>query len=65
MSRMMLATDSHHHLVPSTVLTGAAIALLCNIACTLPGENGMIPLNAITPVMGAPVIIYVITRRRI
>lgn len=64
MSRMMLATDSHHHLVPSTVLTGAAIALLCNIACTLPGENGMIPLNAITPVMGAPVIIYVITRRR-
>lgn len=65
MSRMMLATDSHRHLVPSTVLTGAAIALLCNIACTLPGENGMIPLNAITPVMGAPVIIYVITRRRI
>lgn len=64
MSRMMLATDSHRHLVPSTVLTGAAIALLCNIACTLPGENGMIPLNAITPVMGAPVIIYVITRRR-
>lgn len=64
MSRMMLATDSHRHLVPSTVLTGAAIALLCNIACTLPGENGIIPLNAITPVMGAPVIIYVITRRR-
>lgn len=64
MSRMMLATDSHRHLVPSTVLTGAAIALLCNIACTLPGENGMIPLNAITPVMGAPIIIYVITRRR-
>lgn len=64
MSRMMLATDSHRHLVPSTVLTGAAIALLCNIACTLPSENGMIPLNAITPVMGAPVIIYVITRRR-
>lgn len=64
-SRMVLATDSHRHLVPSTVLTGAAIALLCNIVCTLPGENGMIPLNAITPVMGAPVIIYVITRRRI
>lgn len=65
MSRIMLATDSHRHLVPSTILTGAAIALLCNIVCTLPGENGMIPLNAITPVMGAPVIIYVITRRRI
>ena len=64
-SRMMLATDSHRHLVPSTIMTGAAIALLCNIVCTLPGENGMIPLNAITPVMGAPVIIYVITRRRI
>ena len=63
-SRMLLATDNHRHLIPSTIFTGAAIALLCNIICTLPGENGVIPLNAITPIMGAPVIIYVITRGR-
>jgi iron complex transport system permease protein len=42
------------------VLCGAAIALLCNLICFLPGENGVIPLGAVTPLMGAPVIIYVI-----
>lgn len=63
-SRMVLNTDTHIHLIPSTIFTGAAVALVCNFVCTLPGENGVIPLNAITPIMGAPVIIYVITRRR-
>jgi iron complex transport system permease protein len=32
--------------------------------CFLPGESGVIPLNAVTPIMGAPVIIYVILRER-
>ena len=43
---------------------GAAVALLCNLICLLPGEWGMIPLNAVTPVLGAPVIVYVIVRQR-
>ncbi len=63
-SRMTFNTDNHRHLIPSTIFTGAAVALVCNFICTLPGENGIIPLNAITPIMGAPVIIYVITRHR-
>lgn len=63
-ARLLLRTDNHHSLLPVTVLTGAFIALLCNLACTLPGETGVIPLNAVTPIVGAPVIIYVIVRRR-
>lgn len=63
-ARMTLNTDDHRHLLPGTIITGAAVALLCNIICVLPGENGIIPLNAVTPVIGAPVIIYVIMRRR-
>ncbi len=63
-SRIMLNTDNHRQLIPSTIFTGAVVALACNAVCTLPGENGVIPLNAITPVLGAPVIIYVIMRRR-
>lgn len=63
-ARMTLNTDNHRHLLPGTIITGAAVALLCNIICVLPGENGIIPLNAVTPVIGAPVIIYVIMRRR-
>ena len=63
-ARLMLGTDNHQLLMPATILTGAAIALLCNIVCVLPGDDGIIPLNAVTPVMGAPVIIYVIAKRR-
>ena len=40
------------------------IALLCNFICILPGEAGIIPLNAVTPVIGAPIIIYVIVNQR-
>lgn len=63
-ARMCLKTDNHRYLIPGTILTGAAISLLCNIICVLPGDNGIIPLNAVTPIMGAPVIIYVIIKGR-
>ena len=61
---MLLTTENHRSLLPATILCGAAVALLCNLVCFLPGERGVIPLNAVTPIMGAPVIIYVIIRRR-
>ena len=63
-ARMLLTTDNHQYLMPATILTGAAIALLCNVICVLPGSQGIIPLNAVTPIMGAPVIIYVILKQR-
>lgn len=64
-ARILLSTDNHRWLLPATILTGSAIALLCNIICYLPGSGGIIPLNAVTPIIGAPVIIYVIAFRRI
>lgn len=63
-ARMLLGTANHNSLLPVTILSGAAVALLCNLLCILPGEWGMIPLNAVTPVVGAPVIIYVILHQR-
>lgn len=63
-ARLLFRTDNHQVLLPGTVLTGAAIALFCNFICFLPGEMGIIPLNAVTPLIGAPVIIYVIIQRR-
>lgn len=64
MARLMLGTSNHNSLMPVTLLTGSAVALLCNLICILPGETGIIPLNAVTPVLGAPVIIYVIINQR-
>jgi len=61
-ARMLFRTDNHRLLLPATMLCGAAVALLCNLICHLPGESGIIPLGAVTPMMGAPVIIYVIIR---
>ena len=63
-ARLLFCTENHQVLLPGTVLSGAAIALLCNFICYLPGESGIIPLNAVTPLIGAPVIIYVIVQRR-
>lgn len=63
-ARLLLGTSNHNILLPITLLSGAAIALLCNLICVLPGEAGIIPLNAVTPVLGAPIIIYVIVNQR-
>ena len=63
-ARMLLTTDNHRQLLPATLLCGAVVALFCNLLCYLPGEEGVIPLNAVTPLIGAPVIIYVIARKR-
>ena len=62
-ARLLLTTDNHRQLLPATLLCGGVVALLCNLICFLPGESGVIPLNAVTPLIGAPVIIYVILRR--
>ena len=63
-ARMILGTANHNSLLPVTILSGGAVALLCNLICVLPGEAGIIPLNAVTPIIGAPVIIYVILSQR-
>lgn len=62
-ARFLIGTDNHRQLLPLTMLLGAVIALLCNWLCSLPADGGIIPLNAVTPLFGAPVIIYVLVRR--
>ncbi|MBR2153473.1 MAG: iron ABC transporter permease [Bacteroidaceae bacterium] len=62
-ARMLTGTENHRYLLPATILTGSVIALLCNLLCMLPAGT-LLPLNAVTPMIGAPVILYVILRRR-
>lgn len=64
MARLLLGTGNHRTLLPTTLFCGATIALLCNLISTLPGDNGLLPINAITPIIGAPIIIYVVISRR-
>lgn len=62
-TRMIFPTADHRILLPATILTGSAVALLCNLLCVIP-SSGILPLNAVTPLIGVPVIIYVILSRR-
>lgn len=62
-ARLMLRTSDHFRLIPATMLTGATIALLCTLVSVLP-SSGTIPINAITPIIGVPVIVYIILNRR-
>ena len=61
-ARLLLGSANHRVLLPATLLTGSALALMCNIISTLPGESGIIPINVITPIIGAPVVLWVILR---
>ncbi len=62
-TRLFFPTDLHRILMPACILMGGVIALLCNLLCLLP-ESGVLPLNAVTPLIGAPVIIWVILKSR-
>lgn len=63
-ARLLLGTSDHRVLVPATALSGACIALACNMLTVIPGTGMLLPLNAVTPLFGAPVIIYVIVNRK-
>lgn len=62
-ARLLTRTASHLPLMAATALSGAAVTLLCQLLSVLP-TSGTIPINAITPVIGAPVILYIIVNRR-
>jgi iron complex transport system permease protein len=64
LSRMLFRTSDHRILMPSTIMIGAILTLFCSLVSTLPGERGIIPINVITPILGAPIILYVIIRKR-
>lgn len=63
-ARLLLGSSNHTMLLPVTILAGSCVALLCNMLTVFPGYEGVLPLNAVTPIVGAPVIIYVIVNRK-
>lgn len=63
-ARLLLGTANHKSLLPVTILAGSSMALICNLISILPGASGVLPLNAITPIFGAPVILYVIINQK-
>jgi iron complex transport system permease protein len=62
--RLLLKTSDHRELLPAVVLMGATLALLADRVAQVPGSQIALPLNAVTSLVGAPVVIAVILRRR-
>lgn len=62
--RGLLGTSDHRVLVPAVVIMGGIVALLAQIVSLLPGSAGILPLNAVTSLLGAPIVIAVLLRSR-
>ena len=58
--RSLFQTSDHRILIPTSILLGSAIALLCNLIARLPGFEGALPINSVTALIGAPVVISVL-----
>lgn len=63
-ARMVVRSSDHRLLLPASALIGAAIGVLCLWICVSPGAVGILPVNAVTPIIGAPIILYIILKRR-
>lgn len=62
--RSLFNTSDHRILIPATILTGGIVAVLADLIAQVPGSQLVLPLNAITALIGAPVVIWIILRGR-
>jgi iron complex transport system permease protein len=64
LARLILKTSDHSKLIPATIMIGGAVLLLSDIISQLPGSGQNLPLNAVTSILGIPVVIWVIVKNR-
>lgn len=62
--KLGFGTNNHRITIPGSILFGAAAALACDIISRVPGEDYTLPLNAVTALFGAPVVLFVLFRMR-
>lgn len=62
--RTMFRTSDHRILMPASLLMGGAMALVCNLIARMPGFEGALPVNSVTALVGAPVVISVLFNKR-
>ncbi|HEX7492820.1 MAG TPA: iron ABC transporter permease [Bacteroidales bacterium] len=64
-ARIIFKTSDHRILIPGTILSGGAVMLLSDIISQMPGSESVLPVNAVTSLIGIPVVLWVILRNRI
>jgi iron complex transport system permease protein len=63
--KLIIKTPDHKLLVPAVLVGGAVLLLACDILAQMPSGGSILPINAITALVGAPVVIWVIVRSKI
>ncbi|SHH43700.1 FecCD family ABC transporter permease [Winogradskyella jejuensis] len=64
LTRQIFTTSNHKILLPAVCLFGAIVMLICDSVAQLPGSDYILPINAITALVGAPVVIWLLVRQR-
>ena len=64
LTRQIFNTTEHRILIPAVLIYGAILMLLCDTVAQLPNSVNMLPINAITSIFGAPVVIWLLVRKR-
>ena len=64
LSRALFQTSDHRVLMPATLFMGSFLALVCNLLARMPGFEGALPVNSVTALVGAPVVVYVLFNKR-
>lgn len=62
--RGLFRTSNHATILPASLLAGASLALVCNLIARLPGFEGALPVNSVTALVGAPVVMWVLFDKR-
>src|SRR5574344_620703 len=62
--RAIFQTSDHRILMPASAIAGASLALICNLIARMPGFEGVLPVNSVTALVGAPVIVSILFKRR-
>ena len=62
--RGIFRTADHRILLPGTLLCGASLALVCNLIARLPGMEGALPVNSVTSLIGAPIALWILLKRK-
>ena len=63
-ARFLFRSSDHKLLIPATAFLGMDLALLCNLIARLPSFEGNLPINSVTALIGAPIVLWVIFRRQ-
>lgn len=64
-ARLLLKVSSHRYLIISTALLGGILMLVCDMLTQIKGEQFLLPINAVTSIFGAPIVIWLILRRKV